>query len=307
MRALLTTLTILFININSWGQVTDTLYLDSLYNEVESKINAKYIRTITDYNSSIDRFSAVDFNKSGQKVFEGQLRFVNSSFPDGDYLYYFDNSSIRLKGKNKNTFDNNFEFEEELWHPNGIRQGNSSFKDLYQLHNHYDTLGRQEISDGNGQCSFISYLDKSIQKGQVIDGKKEGTWIIYDFNGVLTAKEEYRDGRLIKGYKIKGNDSIPYKDFGLGDDVTITNKIEREIKRQIKAQLTNKSNQKKEIFYTIHIKDNKIINIQLLRDKFIIDNKIKLTGFSTDKKYVVTIQGEPIDEIVLPLRFKMKM
>jgi antitoxin component YwqK of YwqJK toxin-antitoxin module len=306
MRVLLITLTI-FIKINSWGQVPDTLYLDSLYNEVESKMSAKYIRTITDYNSSIDRFSAVDFNKSGQKVFEGQLRFVNSSFPDGDYLYYFDNGSIRLKGKNKNTFDKNFEFEEELWHPNGIRQGNTSFKDYYQLHNHFDTLGRQEVKDGNGQCSFISYFDKSIHKGQVNYGKKEGTWIIYDFSGILTAKEIYKDGKLIKGYKIKGSDSIPYKYFGLGDNVTITNKIEREIKRQINGQLTKKLKQSKEIFYTIHVKDNRIINVQLLRDKFIIDNNIKLTEFINNKKYIVTIQGEPVDEIVLPLRFKMKV
>jgi hypothetical protein len=298
---------IISININSFGQVPDTLLLDSLYNEVDTKIRAKYIRIITDYNSSNDRFNAVDFNKSGQKVFEGQLRFINSSFPDGDYLYYFDNGSIRLKGKNKNTFDKNFEFQEELWHPNGVRQGNTSFKDYYQLHNHFDTLGRQEVKDGNGQCFFISYIDKSIHKGQVNNGKKEGTWTIYDFNRTITAKEKYNGGKLIIGYRIKENDSIPYKYFGLGDDVSITNKIEREIKRQINEQLTNKSKRKKEIFYTIHVKDNRIINVQLLRDKFIIDNKVKLSGFIHDKQYIFIIQGEPVDEILLPMRFKMKV
>jgi antitoxin component YwqK of YwqJK toxin-antitoxin module len=304
---LLITLTI-FIYIDLWGQAPDTLYLDTLYNEVESKLNAKYIRVISDYDSSIDRFNAFDLNENGQKIFEGQVRFINSSFPDGSYLYYFDNGTVRLKGNNRNTHDKNFEFEEELWHPNGVRQGNTSFKKQYQIHNHFDTLGRQEVNTGHGQCNFISYFDKTVHKGQVINGRKEGTWNIYDFKGTLTARENYRDGNLVKGFKIKSEiDSIPYKHFGLGDDVMITNKIEREIKKLIKGQLTKKLNQNKEIFYTIHVKDNKIINVQLLRDKFIIDNNIKLTSFLADKKYIVTIQGEPVDDIVLPLKFKMRV
>jgi antitoxin component YwqK of YwqJK toxin-antitoxin module len=310
MRLIILIITLItFINISSsWGQAPDTLYLDSLYTEVAAKLNAKYVRIIASYNSAIKRFQAFDLDKSGQRVFEGHLRFVNSNFPDGEYLYYFDNGAMRLKGRNRNVFDKDFEFEEELWHPNGIRQGNTSFKNQYHLHNHYDTVGRQEVKDGNGRCDFISYFDKSIHRGAVSNGKKNGVWLIFDFKGTIIARETYKEGKLIIGYKITKNlDSIPYRHFGLGGDGRITDRIEREIKKQVKEQLSETLNLKKEIFYSIHVKGNEIINVQLLRDKFIIDNRIKLNPITVNREYIVTEQGEPVDETVLVLKFKMKV
>jgi antitoxin component YwqK of YwqJK toxin-antitoxin module len=218
--------------------LTDTLYLDSLYNEVKFKSCAKYVRVITNYDSTNNRFNAIDFNTNGQKVFEGQLRFVNSGFPDGNYTYYFDNGKIRLKGKNKNIHTKGFEFEEELWHRNGIKQGNTSFNLEFKIHNHFDTLGGQDIKNGNGYCTFMSYYDNTIEKGQVLNGRKEGKWLVYDFNGKLISRENYNNGNLTKGYRIRSSiDSIQYKYYGSGDDVMITNKIEREIKKQIKELL----------------------------------------------------------------------
>ncbi|MFM7854550.1 MAG: hypothetical protein ACKO96_22150, partial [Flammeovirgaceae bacterium] len=237
----------------------------------------------------------------GKRFFFGQLRFTNSTLPDGKYEYYHENRSIRVKGICKNTFNENFEFEEEYWHPNGVLQGNASFKKQYILHNYFDSLGRQEITEGNGNCAFFDYVEKLVHHGLVVDGKKSGVWTSYDFNKNIEAREYYREGRLVKGLKVRSEtNSVKYKYFGIVEDVAATNRIERQVKKQIKTQIANRLNQKIEICYIIYIKSGKITDVQLLRDSFINKYKIKLGRINVTKELQVNIQGEPIDEIVLP-------
>lgn len=292
----------------SFGQVGDTIYMDSLHHEVTSNLHAKYLRIITGYDQKTDRFTAIEYDSKGKRFFFGQLRFTNSTLPDGKYEYYHENGSIRVKGICKNTFNKDFEFEEEYWHPNGVLQGNASFKKQNILHNYFDSLGRQEITEGNGNCAFFDYVEKLVHHGLIVDGKKSGVWTSYDFNKNIEAREHYREGRLVKGFKFRNEtDSVKYKYFGIVEDVAATNRIERQVKKEIKTQIANRLNQKIEICYTIYIKSGRIADVQLLRDSFINKYKIKLGRINVTKELQVNIQGEPIDEIVLPFCFKIRV
>jgi antitoxin component YwqK of YwqJK toxin-antitoxin module len=294
----------------SYAQVGDTLYFDSEHVEIASRDGATYYRVVKDYDAAHDNFAVVEFYTTGEKILEAQMPTVNGNFYNGSYLFYHKNGALRIKGSNRNVFERHYENEEELWYPNGALQGNTSSKHFdYIFHNLYDSLGKQEVKDGNGRCTFISYRDSMVEQGQITDGLREGRWLVRDFSGQLIAKENYKNGRLTKGYRmLDQTDSTLYKDYGSGDNAAITKRLERQIKKQIKAQLPKRLGIKKDIYYAMYIKENHIWKVQLLRDKFMIDHNIRLTTALGAQSFVTFIRDETPDKVeVWSMRFKMSL
>jgi antitoxin component YwqK of YwqJK toxin-antitoxin module len=290
--------------------VGDTIYLDKHGIGVQSKNEARYYRVVTDYNPTTDNFYVVEYFKNGKKSCEGDTRTVNGIVAGGNYRYYFTNGVVWIKGKENKLFGKGYENESEFWYPNGAVQGNYSFKNGAGLiQNVYDSLGKQEVKDGSGICTLVDYRDSLVEKGQVANGLREGRWLIYNFNGELIAKENYKSGRLTKGYRmLDQTDSTLYRVRIRGDNAAILKRLERQMKKQIKAQFPKRVGIKKDIYYSISFKDDRIWKVELLRDKFMIDHHVKLTKPLGGQEFLIFIRGETPEGVeVFSRSFKMNL
>ena len=105
-----------------------------------------------------------------------------------------------------------------MYWPNGqkltereYRMDNSTRTSIGYVVNHWDSLGVQRVTNGNGSYSDTyfnnSFGTRIIETGQVKDGLNDGVWNGYYYNNAkLCYTETYRDGKLIKGisYDKKG-------------------------------------------------------------------------------------------------------
>jgi len=256
------------------GQNLDTLYLDSLSRLIYTKTNAGSIRIVNTYDSVNDQYWVTDFDTNGRKLFEGQRRFLNSVLATGKFKYFFENGAIKLEGNAQNILTPEFTLVENLWYPNGSKYGSLMIhQGVQKLITHYDSLGEMDVVNGNGYCHCIDFGEKIISEGKIVDGVREGEWLIKDFKGVIKAKELYVNGALLEGIE-STSDSVRYVDESIYYNSIVGKKIKRAIKRHIENSVKKNFKQRREIFYLLRVRGNRVTDIELLLDHFLFENKV---------------------------------
>ncbi|HTH55059.1 MAG TPA: hypothetical protein VL728_03385 [Cyclobacteriaceae bacterium] len=270
-------LTVLFASL--WGTVVlgqnlDTLYLDSLSRPVHARANASSMRIISSYDPNGDQYWVSDFTIHGNKFFEGQIRFLNSALATGKFNYFFSNGTVSIEGNVQHILTKDFTLVENLWYPNGHKRGNIMIhRGVVKLLSHYDSLGTMDVNNGNGFCHCIDFGEKTISEGKVVDGVREGEWLIKDFKGAPKAKELYANGTLVAGMELN-SDSVQYVDESISYRSSTKRKMERAIKSHLRNSLKAPVGQRREIFYLLRAQDNHINDVELLLDHFLFENKV---------------------------------
>ncbi len=127
---------------------------------------------------------------------------VQGTFKDnqlhGKAFVYYDNGNKIFEG----TYDKGKKIGIWIyWYKNGnIRKKISYENDEIKIVEHYKKNGKIKIENGNGKYTDRGYHKRLVMSGELKDGVPDGEWkIVNQFLGALAYKEEYKNGKFIKG------------------------------------------------------------------------------------------------------------
>lgn len=179
------------------------VYYDKDWRETEDTLNAEYFRI--GQRDSLGRWhgNVVDYFKDGQVQMKGKY---NKDMKDGIFIYYSPRRTYESAGR----------YAEELatgkwenFHWNGKLQSEVYYGGESFTANVFDSLGNQQVANGNGQAKHWHGNGQLSEEGGYKNGKKEGIWYGYYPDGKPYFKEQFREGRLIHGVSM-GRDGRRY-------------------------------------------------------------------------------------------------
>jgi antitoxin component YwqK of YwqJK toxin-antitoxin module len=145
-----------------------------------------------------------DYCKNGVLLMTGKLDAGQKS---GMFTFYYPNGAIYFTGLYK---DNKRDSIWTYYYPNGFIVQKIRFKDTFvTVTESFDSLGRDEIVNGNGLWNF-TYYDDSVKQvvkvaGHLKDFRKHGTWKFWhkypwqpDDDFELLTEETYENGICLK-------------------------------------------------------------------------------------------------------------
>ncbi len=197
------------------------VYLDKDGGQVHTKEDAAYVRVFMGIDSVKTIYEVRDYTLSGTLlsvagssskeylIQEGPAAWYNSQrkvikkgcytkgYPSGEWMEYYDN------GKQKAIFS-------MLPYDEMMKKGS---KVPYKVVNSWDSLGKAEVVNGNGEYSIRNDTTYVImEKGAVEEGLREGNWETFDRWGETDYIDTYRNGQFIKGTR--------YQDKKAGSEYT---------------------------------------------------------------------------------------
>lgn len=211
---LLTTLFLATITLFAQENKNKVFYLDSLHN-ITSEKKIFYTRIVEDYNSKKDLYVVTDYyHPSGKINMNATSKNKDNLRLEGTRIDYYENGN---KKQESNYIDNKLNGKQISWYENSIKKSEkeitwdaknkSSDVKILQF---WNPDGTQTVIDGNGQYEYSD--DKISEKGELKNGKKQGTWEGKDLKDNFSYKELYKDGDFISGISTdENNNKFPYK------------------------------------------------------------------------------------------------
>lgn len=198
------TLCLLLFSINSFAQKRQNIYYFKNGMLTSNKETADYRRVVQEPDSGSSLFPVFEFYSDNTDktiglvskyepnlVFEGLVKRFNKKGILTEELNY---KNGKLSGKAIYYYDNG-KVKRELDYNENVKVTGVSDHVFSRLINEYDSLGNQNIKDGNG--SYICSGKELTEQGNYKNGYKDGVW-----KGLVNGnafEENYQDGRLIAG------------------------------------------------------------------------------------------------------------
>ncbi|HTF17146.1 MAG TPA: rhomboid family intramembrane serine protease [Chryseolinea sp.] len=134
-----------------------------------------------------------DYYRNGDIQMKGN--YVDN-LKDGVFLYYSDHHTYTSAGR--------YQREEsvgkwENFHWNGRLQVEIYHNSKTFVAAIFDSLGRQQVREGNGTVSSWHSNGNLAETGQYHNGMRTGDWLGYLSDGKPYYREQYRDNRLVQG------------------------------------------------------------------------------------------------------------
>jgi antitoxin component YwqK of YwqJK toxin-antitoxin module len=135
------------------------------------------------YSDSLPATPFTGRHKSRMRDMKIEYEVVNG-IREGDFITYFPNDTIQMKGKmkkNKNTG------EWKYFYPDGSIETSGFFEDDLPT----------------GQWTWYSKRGRVLEEGNYLNGNREGEWYNYDTTGRLDIVRVYKDNKVIDSTKVK--------------------------------------------------------------------------------------------------------
>ncbi len=113
--------------------------------------------------------------------------------PDGEWETYFPNGKLSAKGSfNKRELTGVWNY----WNEDGTKSQELDYgnDEHVRILNSWDNHGKQLVKDGNGIHSMYFPSGEIMERGQVVNGGREGLWKIFTIDGKVKEDGDYRDG-----------------------------------------------------------------------------------------------------------------
>lgn len=190
-------------------------YLDSLHKVTTDK-NYQYTRIVEDYNAKKDTYIVSEYYSSGKISMNAITKNKNNLQLEGARIDYYENGNKKqesnyvdnkLSGKQISWYENNQKKSEKeiTWNP----QNKTTETNVLQF---WNPEGTQTVIDGNGQYEETN--ENLYEKGELKNGKKEGTWTGKNIKEKFSYTELYKNGDLISGISTdENNNKFPYKEI----------------------------------------------------------------------------------------------
>ncbi len=149
------------------GEIRDFYMTDTLKNS-------------TNYNNGLREGLSISYFKNGKKRSESM--YVGG-LQKGSHISYYQNGGIKTQEK----------YEIHKVPDDGGRRS------IFQLVHGWDSLGIQQVIDGDGYFSYYHSNGEIDSRGKYKNGVKDSTWIGYKNTGRLYYKEKYSKGKLVNG------------------------------------------------------------------------------------------------------------
>ncbi len=176
------------------------VYLDSLFKETANS-EGPYYRVVEDENTNKEEYKFKIFYKSGKVYMEGNTRSNKSLLQNGFITTYFENGN---KKEEYYSDKGSIAGSQTAWYENGVKKYiKDYFKEKNEListvriNQFWDRNNVHKVIDGNGY--FEDEENQCYEKGMLQNGTKIGKWEGTDKKFKITFKEDYENGKLIKG------------------------------------------------------------------------------------------------------------
>lgn len=176
------------------------VYLDSLFKET-ADFNGPYYRIVEDENTNKEEYKFKVFYKSGKVYMEGNTRSSKSLLQNGLITTYFENGN---KKEEYHIDSGSMSGSQTAWHENGVKKYIKEYSKekgeltpTAKILQFWNQDNVQKTIDGNGY--FENEENGCLEKGMLQNGLKIGKWEGNDKKFKIRFKEEYENGKLIKG------------------------------------------------------------------------------------------------------------
>lgn len=196
----------------TWKRIY-TVISDSTFQIENFKISGTPILSARCYCESYKRKMYVDatmVTPEQFKLFAVQCKPVYH----GELKQFYNNGNVEFigpyaEGKKQGLFT--------YWYWNGNKKGEYAYHDTlkmdyaYRIINHYDSLGKQMVFNGEGTCTLFEKSDDLIETGKIVNGFKQDEWQGTAWKGKLAFTEQYQAGNLQKGISIDSTGTFTYQ------------------------------------------------------------------------------------------------
>ncbi|HMG91073.1 MAG TPA: rhomboid family intramembrane serine protease [Chryseolinea sp.] len=172
---------------------TRRVFYDEEWKEINDPSLAAYYRIGT--VDSLGRFQGVvrDYYRNGDVQMKGKYL---DGMKDGIFLYYTNRKTYSSAGRYAKE-DPVGKWENYHW--NGTLESEVYYNDEIFTRNTWDSLGRQQVVNGKGNCIRWHSNGNVSEEGSYDGGKKTGNWYGYHDDGTPYFREFYRSNRLVHG------------------------------------------------------------------------------------------------------------
>jgi TonB family protein len=201
----------------------DTTYISILGKEVTTRDSADYLRVLKASDSGYVNVREYYLNGNIKSILKSSTS--DKMTPVGPELtFYPDGKKESILNYNTGTLNGSCYY---YYHNGTLKEvreyGNisaagkwfNSPAGYYLLTKYQDSTGKVMVTDGNGFLKETYFVrGEVISEGNVIKGKKEGEWKIYDKHGDFNSAEKFKDGQLLEGEcSLKGGKTYKYYDY----------------------------------------------------------------------------------------------
>ncbi len=198
------------------GQV-DTVYLDRHYHLARGPREARYYH-LQLKEPGLVRGTVRYYYLDGILAAEVAYR---KGVKEGETTYFYPNGNTRGTG----SYSQDQQVGKWAWwyangkpklvqhYPEEVKPFQPDLAPRYQTESFWDSTGTPVFADGTG--AYAGYHDngRPEEKGQFVDGYRQGLWRGYHENGALYYEEEWKAGELVSGksYSEDGTQSYTYR------------------------------------------------------------------------------------------------
>lgn len=169
------------------------IFYDASWREIHDPSAASYYRLGQVDSAGRWQGAVRDYYRNGDIQMKGTY---TDNLKDGVFLYYSDHHTYTSAGR--------YQREEaigkwESFHWNGRLQTETLHNSKTFVASVYDSLGIQQVAEGNGTVTAWHNNGQIAETGQYFHGMRTGDWLGYHADGKPYYREQYRDNRLVQG------------------------------------------------------------------------------------------------------------
>ncbi|HEX5170886.1 MAG TPA: rhomboid family intramembrane serine protease [Cyclobacteriaceae bacterium] len=176
-----------------------TVYYDSSWREIQGDAGAHFYRI--GMRDTLERWQGDvrDYYINGKIQMKG--RYLNNMH-NGVFRYYTRDGKYESLGR----YDKERAVGKwENFYKNGQLQSEVYYGDQFFTKSVWDSLGNQQVKNGNGKQITWHKNGTIAEEGEFRDGQKQGNWLGYYSSGAPHYQEYYRNGLLVRGVALDEN------------------------------------------------------------------------------------------------------
>lgn len=201
----------LFVALNGFSQKKQNVYFFKDFYHVASIDSATFVRIVSEPDSGSKLYNVTDYYKNGKRKLIGKSSTIDPQKFQGQLATFYENGKRAsvVEYEDDNPIGDEYDYFSTArlalvkTHYKEKRK-DGSFDDRFLLTASYDSLGNQQVIDGNGYFKGYDYdhrtsfkADSITEEGNVKNGKREGEWKGTIRHG--TFSEVYNNNVLISG------------------------------------------------------------------------------------------------------------
>lgn len=203
---------LLIIGFTVSAQRQNLYFLKNNGQQVKIRDSADYLRIVKEPEQGSNLYVVNEHYLNGSTKSIGYSSKIDPPLYEGEYVSYYQNGKKSMVANYKNGKQVDIASQ---YYPNGnlyttvVYSSAPDGKTLRYIKDVKDSIGKDLVIDGNGECVFYDGEFKSItERGSIKNGQYDGLWIGGSSTDKSTYKETYSDGKFVSGESIDQDGTV---------------------------------------------------------------------------------------------------